>query len=132
MDFQFKLLPIDIIHRNRISSSRKKLGKTKSINFSFNFVLSLNRLCPKSAPEHIIIRQSSPGAHHFCYFCGKYCPGFLSAQDPHYFYYFCQKIMPRTTLYLAETVPAPLFLSFIDKIICPGLPRTMSEASSPS
>ena len=82
MDFQFKFLPIDIMHRNRISSSRKKLGKTKSINFSFNFVLSLNRLCTKSAPEHIIIRQSSLGAHHFCYFCGNYCPGFLSAQDP--------------------------------------------------
>ena len=88
--------------------------------------LSLNRLCPKSAPEHIIIVQSSPGIHYFYpFFCGKYYLGLLNAPYPTIFDYFCRKIMPLTSA--PDHIifgPGPhYFLLFWKKIFsqdCPG------------
>ena len=55
-DFQFKFLPIDIIHHIRINSSRKKMRQNeKALILALISFLSLNRLCSKNAPEHIII-----------------------------------------------------------------------------
>ena len=45
---------------------------------------------------------------------------------------YCSEPVPRTTFYLVETAPDPLFFIFLEKIFCPGLPLTWSEASSPS
>ena len=47
-DFQFKFLPIDIIHRTRISPSRKNQAKRKSISFDFIFIVeqTLSETCP--------------------------------------------------------------------------------------
>ena len=84
MNFQFKPLLIDIIHRTRISSSREKMRQNeKELMLALISFSSLNRFCPKSTPEHIIKGQTSP--------------------RPHYFYYFLREILPWTTLYLVET-----------------------------
>ena len=74
-DFQFKFLPIDIIHRTRISPSEKQTQNAlllALISFSW-----LNTLYPKSALEHIIIVQSSPGTYYFySLFVGNIVPDF--------------------------------------------------------
>ena len=60
-DFQFMLLTIDIIHLTRINPSRKKMRQNeKALLLVLISLLSLNRLCRKRAPEHIITVQSSP------------------------------------------------------------------------
>ena len=61
--------------------------------------LSLNRLCPKSAPEQVIKGQG--------------CPGLPNAPEPlTIFDYFCWIILPWTTLCLVETVPDPTIFYF--------------------
>ena len=65
-DFRFMFLSIYITHLTRISPSREKNeAKRKSIILALISLLSLNRLCPKRAPEHIFIVQSSPETHYF-------------------------------------------------------------------
>ena len=104
------------------------------ISASISFLV-LNRLCPKSAPEHIIIGLSSPRTHYFYYFfVGNIALDFQIPQDRTISNYFCRKIMPRTTLYLVETAPDPTIFYFSRQKIFPGtasdLPK--SGASSPS
>ena len=74
-DFRFKFLPIDIIHHTRISPSgeqRQNALLLALISFSW-----LNRHYPKSALEHIIIVQSSPGTYYFySLFVGNIVPDF--------------------------------------------------------
>ena len=97
----------------------------KALLLSLISFLSLNSLCPKSAPEHIIIVQSSPGTHYFYSFLWEILPQTSKCpRTPLIFYYFCRTLMPRTTLYLAETARTPLFFIFLDKKFCPGLLRT--------
>ena len=62
-DFQFKFLPIDIIDHTRISPLEKQ--RQNALHLALISFSWLNRLCPKSAPEHIIIVQSSPGIYYF-------------------------------------------------------------------
>ena len=77
MNFRFKPLLIDIIHRTSISSLREKVRQNeKALILDLISFLLLNRLCPKGAPEHIIKGQSSLDPFIFIIFCGKYCPNF--------------------------------------------------------
>ena len=97
-NFQFKPLPINIIHHTHISSSRdKNEAKRHWINFSFNFIFIIEQtMSIKSALEHIIIGQSSPGPHYF--FVGNISPDFQMPQNPIIFLnYFCRKTFLWTT-----------------------------------
>ena len=80
-DFQFKFLPIDIIHHTRISPWRKNMRQNeKALLLALISFLSLNRLCPK----HIIIVQSSPGTHYFYSFLWEILPRTSKRPEPHY------------------------------------------------
>ena len=97
-----------------ISTLRKKMRQNEIafISALISFLL-FYRLCPKTAPEHIIIGQSSPRTHYFYYFfVGNIALDLQMPQNPTIFYYFFRKIMPRTTLYLVETAPDPTIFYF--------------------
>ena len=90
----------------------------KALILALISLLSLNRLCPKSALKHIIKGQSSPRSHYLLFFCGKYCSGLPNAREPHYFLLFLQEnIAPDHCpgpqyVYLVETVPDPTIFYF--------------------
>ena len=98
-NFQFKPLPINIVHHTRINSSREKIRQNeKALILVLISFLSLNRLHVKSAPEHINKGQSSSGPHYFYYFfVGNIALDFQMPQNPTIFYCFCRKIIPQTT-----------------------------------
>ena len=103
--------------------------EAKRKRFSFNFV----RLCLKSALEHIIKGQSTPGSHYFYYFfVGNIALDFQCPRTPLFFINFLGKHCPGPH-YISLRLPwIPLYFIFPDQKFCPELPQTKSGALSPS
>ena len=94
-DFQFKFLPIDKYTVLVLALREKMRQNEKALPLALISFLSLNRLCPKHAPEHIIIVQSSPGTHYFYSFLWEILPQTSKClRTPLFFYYFSRTSAP--------------------------------------
>ena len=99
-DFQFKFLPIDIIHSTRISPSRKKNeAKRKSITFSFNFIFIVEQTVRNAPRNTLLWYKVPPEPAIFIRFSGRYCPRLLNASELHYF-----------LLFFPEQCPGPYYI----------------------
>ena len=92
-DFQFKFLPIDIIHCTRISPSRKKNeAKQKSITFSFNFIFIIEQTLSEKCPgTHYYSAKFPRNPLFLLFFVGNIAPDFQMLHNPLFFIIFVGK-----------------------------------------
>ena len=119
MDFQFNFLPIYIIHRTRISSSRKKWSKRKSINFSFNFLFFRWSDSVWKVPRNTFLLGKVPPDPTLIFFLWEILPRTSKCpRTPLFFIIFVGKDCPGP-LYIWLRLPrTPLFFIFLDKKFC--------------
>ena len=91
-DFQFKFLPIDIIHRTRINSSRKMRQNEKALILALISFLWLNRLLSEKCPGTHYYRVKFPqNPLLLLFFVGNITPDFQMPQNPTIFIIFVGK-----------------------------------------